>query len=102
MPKISQQKRDKIAEQILLHLFSHAPQSKFTSDVAQEIARDEEFTKQLMIELKRKNLVIEVNKNEKGIQFLRRQRWRLSNGAHEIYSRYQSIKQPLFKPFDEL
>lgn len=89
MPKISQQKKDKISEQILHYLFSVSPELKFTSEIATEIARDEEFTKSLLTELKLKSLVTEVNKNSLGKEYLRRQRWRLSNSAYNAYSQSQ-------------
>jgi hypothetical protein len=89
MPTISQEKRDKISEQILSYLFSVAPQSMFTVDIAKSIARDEEFTKSILSELKLKSVVVEVNKNASGKQYIRRQRWRLSNQAYEAYQKHQ-------------
>ena len=90
MPRISQPKIDKIKEQILHHLFVSSPQSLFTSQIASEIARDEEFTKTLLLNLKEKYLVAEVNKNPQGREYLKRQRWRLSNSAFEIYNKHQN------------
>jgi len=90
MPKISDNKKDKIAEQILHYLFTISPEQKFTSDIAKEIARDEEFTKILLSVLKEKKLIVEINKNSQGLNYKRRQRWRLSNEAFEIYSKHQS------------
>jgi len=89
MPTISQQKRDKIQEQILFHLYSIFPKQVFTADIARELARDEEFIKVLLLELEKKQLVVKINKNSKGIIYLRRLRWRISNSAHEIYSKHQ-------------
>lgn len=89
MPFISQQKREKIQEQILFYLFSIFPKQIFTVDIAQELARDEEFTKILLLELEKKQLVIKINKNPKGIIYFRRLRWRISNKAHEVYSKQQ-------------
>ncbi|MBS3076740.1 hypothetical protein J4233_00545 [Candidatus Pacearchaeota archaeon] len=89
MPNVSQQKKDKISEQILHHLFSVAPQSLFTAEIAREIARDEEFTKYLLGELKSQGLIAEVAKNGLGQDYLRRRRWRLSNLAFEAYSKQQ-------------
>jgi len=89
MPPISQTKKDKIAEQILHHLFSVSPQPIFTAQIAREIARDEEFTKVLLADLKSKNLITEVAKNGNGADYLRRRRWRLSNSAFEAYSKHQ-------------
>ena len=90
MPKISQQKKDKISEQILHYLFSVSPEAIFTSAIGDETARDEEFIKSLLLNLKEKGLVIEVNKNQKGIEYIKRQRWRLSNQAYEAYKKHQS------------
>ena len=90
MPKISQQKKDKISEQILHYLFLISPDSKFTVEIAKETARDEEFTKSLLQSLKSKNLIIEINKNPKGKQYSKRQRWRLSDKAFEAYSKHQN------------
>jgi hypothetical protein len=98
MPTISQSKKDKISEQILHHLFSLSPQSLFTSEIAQEIARDEEFTKTLLTELKSKGLVAEVAKNPSGEDYLRRRRWRLTTPAFEAYSKQQTPKQKQSPP----
>lgn len=92
MPRISNTKKDKISEQILHHLFSIAPQSCFTAEIARELARDEEFTKSLLKNLKSKGLVVEVNKNSSGVDYLKRQRWRLSNEVFKAYSKRQSSR----------
>ena len=89
MPKISNQKKEKISEQILLHLYSIFPKQIFTSDIAKEIARDEEFVKKILISLEEKGLVTKINKNGEGIIYQLRLRWRLSNKAHEIYKKFQ-------------
>ena len=87
--KISDIKREKISEQILAFLYSNNPKSFFTSHIAQEIARDEEFTKSLLINLKKKKLVIEINKNSQGINYLKRSRWKLSESSYNLYKKYQ-------------
>ena len=89
MPTISKQKREKIQEQILHHLFTIFPKQVFTSQIADEIARDEEFTKTLLIELHKKELIIKIIKNPKGIKYTRRLRWRLSNKTHQAYKQQQ-------------
>ena len=90
MPIISQSKKDKIAEQILHYLFTISPSSAFTVAIAKETARDEEFTKAMLKDLESKKLVVQINKNSKGIIYVRRQRWRLSNEAYNIYKKHQS------------
>jgi len=89
MPRISDQKKEKIEEQILFYLFTIFPKQVFTSDIAKELARDEEFIKDLLKNLKKRELVVEIDKNSKGIKYSRRLRWRISNKAHEIYSKHQ-------------
>lgn len=89
MPLISKEKKDKISEQILHYLFTISPESTFTNKISQEIARDEEFTKSILLELKQKNLVVEVNKNGNGRPYLKRQRWRLPSSVFEAYKQHQ-------------
>lgn len=87
--KISKAKRDKILEQILAYLYSISPKPAFAAHIAREIARDEEFVKSLLNELKKKELVNEIKKNSKGIDYVRRSRWKLSDKAYEIYKKNQ-------------
>ena len=88
--KISREKRNKISEQILAHLFALNFKPAFTSNIAKEIARDEEFTKGVLKDLLKKGLVLEIKKNQEGILYLRRSRWILSKPAHEAYIKYQN------------
>jgi len=83
--KISKEKKEKISEQILGVLYSNHFKPLFTSQVAREIARDEEFMKGLLIELKNKNLVIEIKRNSKGAFYIKRSRWKLSDKTYETY-----------------
>ena len=92
MPKISKQKEDRIKEQILHYLFSIFPRQMFTADIAAELARDEEFIKALLQDLEKKELLVKIDKNPKGIKYARRLRWRLSNKTYELYKKAQSSK----------
>ncbi len=83
--KISKEKKDKISEQIIAYLYSVHPKPQFTAYVAREIARDEEFVKKLLKNLKKKKLVVEINKNPEGIKYKRRSRWKLSPRAYSVY-----------------
>ena len=87
--RISQKKQDKIAEQILNILYQSFPKSLFTSQIAQEIARDEEFILRLLKDLEVKKLVNSINKNSAGKDFRRRKKWCISNQAYEIYKQQQ-------------
>jgi len=88
--RISEEKREKISEQILLHLFSVFPRAIFTSYIANELARDEEFTKTLLLNLKEKRLIIEIKKNKEGISYIRRSRWKLSDEVYSTYKEHQN------------
>lgn len=88
--KISKEKRDKISEQILALLFQNSPKLLFTYHIAKEIARDEEFVKELLLDLKNKGLISEVNKNPQGISYKKRARWKLSDKAYEAYKKHTS------------
>ena len=99
MPRLSKEKRDKISEQILHHLFTLSPESRFTTEIAKEIARDEEFTKAILLELEKKKLITEIKKNSNGVSYLKRQRWRLSNLAFEAYKKHQLAQQSTRLPY---
>lgn len=83
--KISDKKKDKISEQILAFLYSLSIKPAFTSHIAREVARDEEFVKEILLDLKRKNLVAEIRKNPKGEQYMKRSRWKLTDIAYNAY-----------------
>ena len=87
--KISNQKKEKICEQILAFLYSVVPKPVFTVVIAREIARDEEFIKKLLLDLKAKGLVVEIKKNPKGTPYLKRSRWKLSGVAYTSYKNSQ-------------
>ncbi len=89
MPIISDQKKEKISEQILSYLYSIFPKQIFISEIAKELARDEEFIKYLLKDLEKKGLVIKIDKNSQGIKYSLRLRWRISNKAYEIYKKHQ-------------
>ena len=63
---ISKEKKEKISEQILAHLYLTNPKPLFTFHIAREIARDEGFVKKLLIDLKKKGFVTEITKNPQG------------------------------------
>lgn len=88
---ISKEKKEKISEQILAHLYLTNPKPLFTFHIAREIARDEEFVKKLLVDLKKKELVVEITKNPQGKNYTKRSRWKLSEKTYLFYKQ----KQPL-------
>ena len=92
MPQISKKKKSKISEQILAHLYNISPEAEFTNKIAEEIARDEEFTKSILQDLEQNKLVVKVTKGAQGQEYERWQRWRLSNPAFEAYKNVHSTQ----------
>ena len=91
--KISEEKKFKIFEQILAYLFSISPKLVFTVEVAKELARDEEFVKRLLLDLKKRGLVSEVKKSPKGKDYLKRSRWKMTEDAYLAYKkRYDTFQ----------
>lgn len=90
MPSLSSLKKEKISEQILHHLFIHAPEALFTASIARELARDEEFLKGLLLELEQKKLVSSISKNAQGQTYKARKRWRLTNAVYALYKSKQA------------
>jgi hypothetical protein len=87
--KISKEKKEKIYEQILALLYSVSPKPLFTLNIAKEIARDEEFIKNLLLDLKKRELITEIKKNPQGIVYLKRSRWKLTEEAYQVYKNHQ-------------
>jgi len=90
--RISLSKKEKIYEQILALLYSVSPKPLFTLNIAQEIARDEEFIKILLLDLKKKDLIVEIKKNPQGFPYLKRSRWKLSEAAYQAYKSRQPLQ----------
>ena len=92
--KISEEKKEKISEQILFTLYTSSPKPLFTYHIAQEIARDEEFVKRLLLDLKKKNFVVEIKKNPKGKDYLKKSKWILNNKIYSLYRKKQILEHP--------
>lgn len=101
MPLISKEKKEKIQEQLIYFLFTIFPKQVFTSDIARELARDEEFVKKLLLELETKNVLVKIDKNSQGIKYERRARWRISNETYEIYSKHQQNQKTVAQKIEQ-
>ncbi|MFA4960685.1 MAG: hypothetical protein WC548_03400 [Candidatus Pacearchaeota archaeon] len=89
MPIISKIKKEKISEQILSFLYTIFPKQIYTSEIAKEIARDEEFIKKILEDLEKKEIIIKIDKSPKGYKYSKRARWRISNKSYELYKKLQ-------------
>lgn len=90
--KISSSKEEKIKESIIAFLFENSPTALFTATIAKAIARDEEYTKKLLLELKLKAFVVAVKKNPAGKNYSRRIRWALNPKVYEAYKKIKEQK----------
>ena len=88
--RISEEKINRIKEEVLSLLFRNSPSALFTAEVAANLARDEEFIKRIMLDLETRGLVSSVKKNSNGADYIRRIRWRLTNTAFQAYQRVNS------------
>jgi len=83
--RLSQDKKNRIIEQVLSFLYSSFPEQPFTAEIAREVARDEEFIKKILFELREKGFVVSVMKNKEGEPFTRRLKWKLSSRVYDVY-----------------
>ena len=82
MSKISQERIERIKEEILRNLYESYPEFKYTYEVSDFVLRDDEFTLNLLKELKKVGLVEHLEES-KGAKIKRK--WSLSNNAYEKY-----------------
>ncbi|MFH1376007.1 MAG: hypothetical protein ABIH25_00050 [Candidatus Woesearchaeota archaeon] len=90
MPIISDKKVKRIKEEVLFTLFDSPLNPLYTSQIADKLIRDEEFTLRLLKELLKDGLIEEINKNTDGKPLLRRKKWLLKP---HVYSAYKSLSK---------
>jgi hypothetical protein len=90
MPQISDKKLQKIKEHILSILYENHLVPYYTSQIAEEAIRDEEFTLRLLNELKQEGFAKEINKNTEGKTYLARKKWVLND---KIYNQYKDLSE---------
>ncbi len=86
MSRISQDKIDKIKENVLQQLFEETPKSLFTFEIAESQARDKEFILRILGELEKKRLVRQTQTD-----FTRKRKWTLTDDA---YNAYKGLVEP--------
>ncbi|MBI4360233.1 hypothetical protein HY572_00490 [Candidatus Micrarchaeota archaeon] len=80
MSRISRERFHKIAEQVLGVLYDSFPIPLSTRKVAEEIARDNEFTLKVLLFLEQQKLVSKVDQGKTGL-LERTVRWKISASA---------------------
>lgn len=66
---------------IISFLKSTRNKAQFTSAIARGIARDEEFTKQILESMRRRKLLLLAGKRKDGQPYKARQAWKLSSSG---------------------
>ena len=82
MSRISEEKIKKIKESIISLLFSKFPFSMSTARIARELVRDEEFIKNILLELEKEKFLERANNHTRKIE------WRLSD---KVYATYKNL-----------
>lgn len=85
MAKLSARTINLIKDDIISHLYNNQLRSYFTSQIAKEIRRDNEFALKLLSELQEQGLVEQIKKNKQGKQYLARIKWRIPNHVIKAY-----------------
>jgi len=91
MVKISSEKKEKIKEHILSFLYHNSPNALFGAHISREVIRDEEFVKNLLLEMEKQRLVTSISKSNNGKDYVRRLRWRLTNDAFRAYKEADGV-----------
>ncbi len=92
MVKLSQKTTQLLKDDIISILYENPLAARFTNEIALELRRDNEFTKKILLELKKEGFVEEVKKNSKGYQYLARIKWRIPPKVLKAYESNKSRK----------
>ncbi len=77
MVKLSEKTIKLLKDDIISILYERPLEAMFTNEIAKELRRDNEFTKKLLLELKKESLIEQVKKNKRGQQYLTHLKWRI-------------------------
>jgi predicted transcriptional regulator with HTH domain len=85
MSKVSDEKREKLKEEILRIIYENYPAFLYTYQIAENMIRDDEFVLNLLNELKNKNLIRCLEETSGGNI---KRKWGLKK---EIYEKYKEL-----------
>ena len=75
MVKLSSKTTGKLKDDIISILYENQLNPLLTVEISNELRRDKEFTKKLLLELKEQGILNEIKKNNKGKNYLKRSKW---------------------------
>lgn len=87
MSKLSDKTREKLKDAILSVLYDDTLNPLFTHAIANEIIRDKELTLKLLLELKEKGFVKQVQKDSRGRYYQKRRKWILPNNIIQAFDK---------------
>lgn len=75
MVKLSLKTISLLKDDIISIIYENQLNPLLTIEIAKELRRDKEFTRVLLEELKKQDILIEIKKNNKGKDYIKRSRW---------------------------
>jgi len=87
MVRLSEKTIKLLEDDIISILYENSLNALFTNQIADELRRNNEFTKKLLLELKKEGLVEEVVKNKKGQEYLRNKKWRIPSKVLKAFEK---------------
>ena len=87
MAKLSSRTKQLLKDDVVSVLFEKAPVSLFANEVALEMRRDNEFVKELLLELENVGVVERVEKGVSGRKYRKRMRWRIPHKVLQAMSK---------------
>lgn len=85
MVRLSTKTIQLLKDDIISILYDQPLRPMFTNQIANELRRDNEFTKKLLLILKKEGLVEPINKNHKGQEYLTHTKWRIPPKVLKAY-----------------
>jgi hypothetical protein len=87
MVKLSSKTTSLLKDDIISIIYENQLNPLLTIEIAKELRRDKEFTKSLLEELKKQDVLVEIKKNNKGKNYIKRSRWAINQ---EVLNKFQN------------
>jgi len=85
MVKLSNKILNLLKDDIISILYENILNPPLTMKISNELRRDKEFTKKLLLELKEQGIITEIKKNNKGKNYIKRSRWAIKQEVLEKF-----------------
>lgn len=88
MVRLSSRTINLLKDDIISIIYENQLKPLLSIEIANELRRDKEFTKGLLLELKKQGILEEIKKNNKGKDYIKRSRWAIKK---EVISKYNEL-----------